>query len=1024
MSRRPTGMSLAPALGKALLFVLTTAVLFLSPFLASAAESPKRVLIFASEEQQGPGVFLVNQSIRSTLRNGRPAAFLFFYEALDSFRISTEKYEEELVRLLQRKYDGERFDLIYPVGTPALRFLLKHRGELFTDTPLIYVVVDQRQAANLDLGPNVTGVGGKMELAPTLDIALTLQPQTQRVVVVAGNASADNTYVALARQEFRPYEGKVEFTYLINLPIEELQTRLAGLPEKSVVFYLSVNSDPTTRIYTSPEVLARLAPSSSVPIYAASQIYIGNGTIGGRLLNLEEIGTRAAEIGLRILAGESAQSIPPQTIPSVDMFDWRELRRWKIDEAKLPAGSIVRYRQFTAWELYKWRIIGAMTLIALQALGIIWLLFTQAKRRQAEQENARLARLAEAERMHLDEVVSNVPGIVWEALSEPGTDRRTTTLVSEHVEKMLGYSVDEWLSTPGFAMTIVLEEDRERAMRETQALFEGGKDGVLEFRWRTKDGRIVWVESQVAVIHDEAGRAVGLRGVTMDVTDRKVAEAGLKQSEAQLAGVVGSAMDGIISVDESQNVVLFNTAAEKMFGCSAREAIGQPLDRFVPERFRAAHKDHIRAFGRQGVTTRSMGSVLPIVGRKATGEDFPIEASISRIELNGQNFYTVILRDITERLHAEEALRQSEHLFRNMADTAPVLIWMSGPDKLRTYFNLGWLEFTGRTMDQELGNGWAEGVYGEDYARCLEIYNSSFDRRDPFEMEYRLRCADGVFRWIYDVGTPRFSSDGEFLGYIGSCIDISERKRAEMEMEQQRSELAHLSRVTMLGELSGSMAHELNQPLTAILSNAQAAQRFLAHDDVDLDEVRDILGDIVKQDKRAGEVIHRLRLLLKKSTVEHQPLDLNDVVSEVLKLVRNDLLNQRVTGQMELAPELPVIVGDRVQLQQVVLNLVMNGCDSIASGTSGDRKLIIRTELNNGEGICVSVADQGVGLAGDNLEKVFEPFFSTKPHGMGLGLSVCRTIIAAHGGKLWAANNAERGATFYFSIPTQPEVRS
>jgi len=272
--------------------------------------------------------------------------------------------------------------------------------------------------------------------------------------------------------------------------------------------------------------------------------------------------------------------------------------------------------------------------------------------------------------------------------------------------------------------------------------------------------------------------------------------------------------------------------------------------------------------------------------------------------------------------------------------------------------------------------------------------------------------------------SPIKNERGIIIGASTIARDITARKKAEVEELQHRTELAHLSRVTMLGELSGSLAHELNQPLTAILSNAQAAQRFLAHDDVDLNEVRDILNDIVNQDKRAGEVIHRLRLLLKKSTVEHQPLDLNDVVSEVLKLVRNDLLNQKVTGQMELAPELPAIVGDRVQLQQVVLNLVMNSCDAIATGRTGDRKLIIRTGLNNGDGICVSVTDQGVGLAPDNLERVFEPFFSTKPDGMGLGLSVCRTIIMAHGGKLWAANNADRGATFYFTIPAQPELRS
>ena len=214
----------------------------------------------------------------------------------------------------------------------------------------------------------------------------------------------------------------------------------------------------------------------------------------------------------------------------------------------------------------------------------------------------------------------------------------------------------------------------------------------------------------------------------------------------------------------------------------------------------------------------------------------------------------------------------------------------------------------------------------------------------------------------------------------------------------------------------------MNQPLTAILSNAQAAQRFLAHDNADLNEVRDILADIVAEDKRAGEVIRRLRLLLKKGEVQHQPFDLNEAVREVLKLVRSDLVNQGVAVHTELAPALPAVNADRVQLQQVLLNLVMNACDAMAGGLAGDRKLIIRTGLAGDEGIRVSVADRGAGLAPENLEKAFEPFFTTKVQGMGLGLSVCRTIINAHGGKLWAANNPERGATFHFTLPASTEA--
>ena len=378
--------------------------------------------------------------------------------------------------------------------------------------------------------------------------------------------------------------------------------------------------------------------------------------------------------------------------------------------------------------------------------------------------------------------------------------------------------------------------------------------------------------------------------------------------------------------------------------------------------------------------------------------------------------------DITRRKEAEVALRESEGRFRTMADTAPVLIWMSGPDKLCTFFNKGWLDFTGRTLEQEFGNGWARGVHGKDFDHCLEIYTSSFDARREFMMEYRLRRHDGEYRWVLDSGVPRFAPDGTFLGYIGTCIDITERKQTELEIAQQRNELAHLSRVTMLGELSGSLAHELNQPLTAILSNAQAAQRFLARDDVDFDNLREILQDIVAEDKRAGEIIHRLRLLLKKGEVQQQTLDVNEVVQEVLNLVRSDLVNHGVAAHLELASGLPAARADRVQIQQVLLNLVMNACDAMTGVPAGDRKLIVRTALAEGNGVCISIADRGTGIAPDNLEKVFEPFFTTKAHGMGLGLSVCRTIVSAHGGKLSATNNPNQGATFQVTLPVAPEA--
>jgi two-component system, LuxR family, sensor kinase FixL len=253
---------------------------------------------------------------------------------------------------------------------------------------------------------------------------------------------------------------------------------------------------------------------------------------------------------------------------------------------------------------------------------------------------------------------------------------------------------------------------------------------------------------------------------------------------------------------------------------------------------------------------------------------------------------------------------------------------------------------------------------------------------------------------------------------LASIVDITKRKLAELEAARQRHDLAHLSRVTALGELSSSLAHELTHPITAILSNAQAAQRFLARDDVNLDEVREILNDIVAQDERAGEVIQGLRLLLKKGEPHKHcdDVDLNEVILDVVKLLRSDLINRNVTLGTELAQNLPAITGDRVQLQQVLLNLMLNGCEAMADCNSSDRRLLVASQHENGA-VRVSVTDGGGGIPEEKMEQVFERFFTTKKKGMGLGLSVCRTIIAEHHGKIWATNNDGSGATFHFSLP-------
>ena len=281
-------------------------------------------------------------------------------------------------------------------------------------------------------------------------------------------------------------------------------------------------------------------------------------------------------------------------------------------------------------------------------------------------------------------------------------------------------------------------------------------------------------------------------GVSVDITEPKQIQQALDASNEQLTRIVSSAMDAIIAIDDQQRVVVFNLAAEKVFGCSAADAIGSTIDRFIPQRFRVKHRDHIRNFGMTGVTNRSMGTLGALWAVRANGEEFPIEASISQVHAAGKRLFTVIIRDVTERQQAEAALRESEERFRFVTNTAPVMIWMSGTDKLCNFFNQGWLDFTGRSMEQELGQGWSSGVHPSDLSTCLKIYSEAFDARTEFKMEYRLRRFDGEFRWVLDHGAPRFSPDGGFLGYIGSCIDITESKLNQEALQQSYAEVKQL----------------------------------------------------------------------------------------------------------------------------------------------------------------------------------------------------------------------------------------
>ena len=285
----------------------------------------------------------------------------------------------------------------------------------------------------------------------------------------------------------------------------------------------------------------------------------------------------------------------------------------------------------------------------------------------------------------------------------------------------------------------------------------------------------------------------------------------------------------------------------------------------------------------------------------------------------------------------------------------------------------------------------------------------------------RLRRFDGEYRWFLSRAVPLLDPAGNVLAWYGSDTDIHDRKLAEDALHKARADLAHVARVTTLGELSASIAHEVNQPLAAIVTNGEVGLRLLQRDDLDTAEIRDTLKAVISEGRRASDIIRRLRTLTTKTEMQKAELDLNEVIADVVPLVRDEMIGKRVTLRLELAPALPAVLGDRIQLQQVIINLLVNAVDAMASVDGRPRELAIRSQTRGPGQVLIAVRDTGVGIDPQNATGIFEAFYSTKPNGMGMGLSICRSIVESHGGTIWASPNEGPGATFQFALPSRLE---
>ncbi|HLA79395.1 MAG TPA: PAS domain S-box protein, partial [Vicinamibacteria bacterium] len=502
-------------------------------------------------------------------------------------------------------------------------------------------------------------------------------------------------------------------------------------------------------------------------------------------------------------------------------------------------------------------------------------------------------------------------------------------------------------------------------------------------------------------------------------------EAALRDSRARLASVVDSAMDAIISIDAEQRILLFNPAAEKLFGCSRDEAIGQHLERLMPERFRVNHRTHVQEFADTGATTRAMGRLGTLYGLRADGSEFPIEASISRAQVAGKSIYTVILRDVTERTESIERLRESEERFRQLTDRIEEVFWMTDfPKTTMLYVSPAYEKIWGRSCESLYTSpgDWMETVHPEDRARVREALTRQAE--GAYDEEYRIVRPDGSLRVIHDRAFPVPDAVGNAYRVVGVAEDVTERKRAEEERSRLESQLRRSQKMEAIGRLAGGVAHDFNNMLGVILGYADMALRKLRP----IDPIYKPLHEIRDAGQRSAELTRQLLAFSRQQPIAPQVLDLNAQLRGMERLLQR-IIGEDVALEFALAPELWPVLMDRSQVDQAIANLAINSRDAMPDGgkltvetaniTADDAYCKRRPGSRPGDYVMLAVSDTGIGMDEATRERAFEPFFTTKPEGRGtgMGLATIYGVVRQNNGFADIYSEPGHGTTIRLYLP-------
>lgn len=658
------------------------------------------------------------------------------------------------------------------------------------------------------------------------------------------------------------------------------------------------------------------------------------------------------------------------------------------------------------------------------------------------------------------DVIETIPAVAWSAFPDG-----TNAYINKHWTDYTGLSAEQ---TAGSGwQTTIHPDDIQRHLATWRESLVSGKPFEIEVRLRRSDGEYRWHYVHGLPLRDDRGEILKWYGISTDIEDRKRAEIALRaamEERARLAAFreeVGTALsrqedlkkilqrcadamvrhlDGAFAriwTLSNDGEVLELQASAGMYthldGRHSRIPVGQlKIGLIAQER-----KPHLtndvqndprvtdKVWARREKMISFAGHPLVLEDRVVGVMGMFSQKPLTESTLEALTFAAGNIAQGIERKRAEDALRRSKEYLAEAQRLS-----RSGSFALRPGEGpMGyWSEETFRIFGFNPQDGvpsrkaFLERIHEEDRPRVSDRVVQAHLVRADYTDEYRVVLPGGSVRYVHVSAHPVFSSTGELIEIIGTHVDVTDRKRAEQERERLRqleADLAHINRVTTMGELTASLAHEVNQPIAAAATNASTCLRWLAGETPNIKEAREAAQRIVKDATRAGEIISRIRQLFRKRTTDREVVNLTEVINEMVVLLRNEAARHGITMRTELAADLPGVMGDRIQLQQVLMNLMINGMDAM-KGVDGVRELTLTSQHDSHNQLLVSVSDTGVGLP-PNKDEIFNAFFTTKPQGTGMGLAISRSIVESHGGRLWANSNSSRGATFYFSIPVSNE---